>query len=555
LRGYHSIVVKERLRHLGPALVVLALVALPGSALAAGTGSQTFTTTGESAFVVPAGVTSVQVTLVGGNGGPGFAPGDSIPGGQGGTALATIAVTPGETLYAEVASDGGGGRQYTGGVGGVGGGGTGGYAPGDFDSGGGGGGGASDVRTCSVAVCTTAAAAFASRLVIAGGGGGGGNKSSSDALGGPGGEAGGAGTGGAASNGFEGGGGGQAGGQTLGGQGGKNGGNGNGRAPAGLLGTGGNGQNGNVLATSFGGGGGGGLYGGGGGGLGEYGVVSNVPYNGGGGGGGGGSSGVAPGATGVSNFGTNPTPDGAEPSITFTWTLPPPAAVTGAASGITQTSATLNGTVNPDHSLITDCHFVLSTGATVPCLQQVGSGGTPSPVSASASGLTAGHTYTAALVATSAQGTSTGSPVSFTTASSPPTLSHLTVKPKRFHRGKGAARLAKAKKKKQASATTIGFQLSEAATVKLTFAQAVKGHKAHGGCTTKSKKGKRCTAYKAKSNTVSLAANAGSDKITFTGVTDGGKKLRPATYRLSVTATNAAGQSSGSLTATFTIVR
>jgi hypothetical protein len=158
-------------------------------------------------------------------------------------------------------------------------------------------------------------------------------------------------------------------------------------------------------------------------------------------------------------------------------------------------------------------------------------------------------------VATSAQGTSTGSPVSFTTTSSPPVLGNLTVKPKRFHRGKGNARLAK-KKKKAPSATTIGFQLSEDATVKLTFARAVSGHKVHGHCTTKTgKKGKRCTVDQAKPNTVSLTATAGSDRIVFAGVTDHGKKLAPATYRMSITATNAAGQSSNTLTATFTIVR
>jgi hypothetical protein len=57
----------ERLRHLGFLLAPVALVALPKPALAA-TGSQTFTATGESTFVVPAGVTSVEVTLVGGSG-------------------------------------------------------------------------------------------------------------------------------------------------------------------------------------------------------------------------------------------------------------------------------------------------------------------------------------------------------------------------------------------------------------------------------------------------------------------------------------------------------
>ena len=44
-----------------------------GSAASPSTGSASFTTPGESAFVVPAGVTSVQAVLVGANGGPSYA--------------------------------------------------------------------------------------------------------------------------------------------------------------------------------------------------------------------------------------------------------------------------------------------------------------------------------------------------------------------------------------------------------------------------------------------------------------------------------------------------
>lgn len=544
---------KERLRHLGPLAGLLALIAFPGSALAA-TGSQTFTKAGENVFVVPAGVTGVQVTLVGGNGGPGFASGTSIPGGGGATALATIAVTPGESLYTEVAGDGGAGQQFVAGAAGIGGGGRGGMDNAN-DIGAGGGGGASDVRTCSVHVCTTQAAAFGSRLVVAAGGGGGGDQSPyGPALGGSGGDAGGAGTAGAATDAFEGGGGGQAGGQTAGGKGGTNG--SGGRAPSGQLGVGGNGADGNVLASAFGGGGGGGLYGGGGGGLGEYGVVSNLPESGAGGGGGGGSSGVPAGAPGVSGFGTDPTPDAAEPQITFSWTLPPPAAVTGPPTGTSATSATLTGTVNPDGSVVSDCHFVVSGAGTIPCLQQVGAGSTPVAVTAALTGLSPGHSYTVTLVAASAQGTSTGAPVSFTTPSSgPPVVSNLRVTPKKFRRGSAKAVLSR-KRKKTPRATAISFQLSEAASVKLTFAKQIKGHKAGKRCIAKrNQHGRRCTTFKSTSAAISRAAHAGTDTLTFAGVPDTGKRLGSGTYRLSITATDAAGKSSHTLSAKFTIVR
>jgi hypothetical protein len=387
-------------------------------------------------------------------------------------------------------------------------------------------------------MCTPGASALASRLVIAGGGGGGGNEGDTS-LGGPGGDAGGAGTAGSASFTFKGGGGGQAGGQNAGGEGGTNGAGGN--APSGQLGVGGNGQDGNVLATAFGGGGGGGLYGGGGGGLGEHGVISNVPHNGGGGGGGGGSSGVPTGASGVSGFATDPTPPGSEPKITFTWTLPPPAAATGSPTTITGTSATLNGTVNPDGSVVSDCHFTVSNGTSVPCLQQVGSGSTPSAVTASLTGLEPGHSYTVTLVAASAQGTSTGAPVTFTTAHPPAvTLSGLRVTPRRLHHAK----------KKHPSATTISFGVSQAATVKLTFAKRIKGRRVGKRCSATKHHGKRCTAYKPIKTTVTLNGAAGENRLTVPG-----KKLRPGTYRLSVAATSATGQHSNTLTASLTILR
>src|SRR5271154_2657889 len=113
------------------------------TAQAAETASRSFTESGEHAFTVPAGVTSLQVTLMGGDGAAGGAGGSGShsSGGSGASVTATLAVSPGETLFAETAGDG-----KTTGAGGYNGGGS------DSRTGetGGGGGGASDVRTCSV---------------------------------------------------------------------------------------------------------------------------------------------------------------------------------------------------------------------------------------------------------------------------------------------------------------------------------------------------------------------------------------------------------------------
>ncbi len=108
-------------------------------------------------------------------------------------------------------------------------------------------------------------------------------------------------------------------------------------------------------------------------------------------------------------------------------TLPnPPAVVTEAASPLTQTTATLNATVNPEGSNVTNCHFEYGTtpayGLSAPCASLPGSGTSPVAVSASVGSLTASTTYHFRIVATNASGTSKGSDETFTTLPNPPTV-------------------------------------------------------------------------------------------------------------------------------------
>jgi hypothetical protein len=85
------------------------------------------------------------------------------------------------------------------------------------------------------------------------------------------------------------------------------------------------------------------------------------------------------------------------------------------ASGVQETSATLNGTVNPDGVPVTSCSFEYGTeasyGQSVPCAQtpvQIGSGTAPVAVSADISGLQGATTYHFRLVAGNANGTNEG---------------------------------------------------------------------------------------------------------------------------------------------------
>ena len=283
-------------------------VALSSTVAFAADASTVFTYTGASQkFVVPTNVCSVTIAALGAQGGAGApanhgegpelegadAPPPVIfPGGLGGSATSTVAVTPGETLTVNVGGQGAPGAkpQYggdgpstagPGGAGGWNGGANGG--DGTWGGGGGGGGGASDVQQGGTSL--------SNRIVVAGGGGGtggyvGDSEYDPQPIGGVGGNPatkGGDGLSDPAEASIAGGGG--PGTSTSGGAGGT-GSVAVGQDPIppqnglpGLAGTGGVGAS-DVALASFagGGGGGGGLFGGGGGGIGYY------PGGGGGGG-------------------------------------------------------------------------------------------------------------------------------------------------------------------------------------------------------------------------------------------------------------------------------
>ena len=244
-------------------------LALPSSAAAV---TETFVYTGGAqSWVVPAGVSEATFTLYGAEGGSSSS--GTVAGGLGGSATATIAVTPGESLQVNVGGEGSDGVAFQPGA-------TGGFNGGGDVSGcfgaanAGGGGGASDVRrdTDSDSVF-----GLSERLLVAGGGG-----SAPDHGGATGGSGGGA-TGGDGATAPGGGGGGT---QTAGGAGGTGDLTGGIDGQAGQLGLGAA----SIICT---GAGGGGLYGGGSGAF----RLSPPP----GAHGGGGGSGFTPGATGMAN--------------------------------------------------------------------------------------------------------------------------------------------------------------------------------------------------------------------------------------------------------------
>jgi hypothetical protein len=104
---------------------------------------------------------------------------------------------------------------------------------------------------------------------------------------------------------------------------------------------------------------------------------------------------------------------------TFT-TLPyAPSVVTGTASSVETTSATLNASVDPNGEALTSCRFEFgastSYGLSVPCASSPGSGTSAVAVAAPLADLTAGSTYHFAIVATNRGGASSGADQAFTT--------------------------------------------------------------------------------------------------------------------------------------------
>jgi hypothetical protein len=342
----------------------------------------------EQTFVVPAGVTSMHVRVVGGRG-AGASQAAEVEG--------EVSVTPGATLYLEVA---GNGRFSEGGFNGGG--------EGGFDAQGGG--GASDVRLAP----RSAGLSPDTRLIVAGGGAGGGN---SGTLGGAAGEEGqgeekaepgmpGTATGGGLGGEvwecqLEG----ERGGHEI-------------EAGDGTLGSGGRGagcasQN---HGAAGGGGGGGGYYGGGGGGV-FFNYLCNCGghYSKSAGGGGGSSLVPAGGAVALA-------PTAAEPVVELTFMQPedPPAVVTGSGASILAHSATLDATVNPEDTNVGTCEFEYGTsdayGESVPCSSAPGSGFRPVAVSGALEDLAPSTTYHYRIVATNGVGTSYGADREFLTA-------------------------------------------------------------------------------------------------------------------------------------------
>jgi hypothetical protein len=105
--------------------------------------------------------------------------------------------------------------------------------------------------------------------------------------------------------------------------------------------------------------------------------------------------------------------------------------------------------------------------------------------------------------------------------------------------------------------TSFRFTLSEVATVEIAFARAESGRRSKGRCraaTRKLRKRPRCTRYVARGSLVKINMAAGAHSVGFSGKLRG-RGLPAGAYKVTIKATDAAGNRSRPVTTTLRIVR
>jgi hypothetical protein len=250
--------------------------------------------------------------------------------------------------------------------------------------------------------------------------------------------------------------------------------------------------------------------------------------------------------------------DGGQISLTTIGGPAPPAVVTGSATGVSQTGATIAGTVNPN-GLATIYQFQYGTttsyGSTTTSAS-AGSGSSAVNESATLTGLTARTTYHYRLIATSTAGTTTGADQTFTTATAavaptppltptPPTAPAEPTAPKTSATPTAPRTpTTPTVSRVRMTVTSLNLHLSEPATVIVAISATGTSH----ACVNTSKKnGNRC-ARSASRTSLTLHGVAGANTFRLRVPT-----LAPGRYRAAVVARGADGLASRPVTVAITI--
>jgi hypothetical protein len=239
--------------------------------------------------------------------------------------------------------------------------------------------------------------------------------------------------------------------------------------------------------------------------------------------------------------------------------VPAPSATSGAATGVTDTSARIAGTVLTDGTATTT-RFEYGTsnnyGRTVN-LPTVAAAAGPTPVTANLTGLAPDTTYHYRLVVSAGTVTSRGQDRTLHTLDTPagtqvtPAVVSAVTIGTRWRLGRHLPEISR--KRRPPVGTTIAFNLSKGAQVTLTFSQKVSGRVSRGHCRRRSSRnrGKRHCTLTAVRGKISLAGYAGRNSLHFEGRISSGRKLKPGRHLLTISPVGA----STSRSVSFTIVR
>ncbi len=144
-----------------------------------------------------------------------------------------------------------------------------------------------------------------------------------------------------------------------------------------------------------------------------------------------------------------------------------------------------------------------------------------------------------------------GASMAETVVTAPLRLTHLTQSHRRWRRGNKLPRIARSKR--PPLGTTFGFTLSKRARVRFSFAKQTRGRRAGRRCVLHRRKGRRCTRL-AKPRTLVLSGHAGRNRVRFQGRISKRRRLKPGSYKVTVTAADSSGQRSAARSLRFTIV-
>lgn len=255
--------------------------------------------------------------------------------------------------------------------------------------------------------------------------------------------------------------------------------------------------------------------------------------------------------------------------------LAPPSVATGAASAVTDSSATVGASVNPQFSA-TSYHVDFGTTTAYgnfTAATSAGESGVAQAVSAALSKLKAQTVYHYRIVASNAAGTVVGADQTLTTAKAPvvrpkpkpkplarPTLSAVSMTNRRFRVGRQATAISAAaiSARRAPIGTRFRFRLSAVANIQIALTRSAPGLRRGRSCVALTRKlrrahAKRCTRTPPVGKLTRAKVRAGAGAIAFSGRL-GRRPLPLANYRATLTASNASGRSNAVVLG-FTIVR